>query len=63
MLPVAVASVSNLQRADAIAILRKYIGGRESTLQAVYDYWRAKRERWNKPILRRLQVRCERILG
>jgi hypothetical protein len=29
---------------------------RPSLRQAVYEYWKAKRERWGKPLLRRLQV-------
>ncbi|KAJ4844487.1 hypothetical protein Tsubulata_006323 [Turnera subulata] len=28
---------------------------RYAVLQSVYDYWRQKRERWQKPVLRRLQ--------
>lgn len=28
---------------------------RQTVLHAVYDYWKAKRDRWQKPILRRLQ--------
>ncbi|GAQ90948.1 Polycomb enhancer protein [Klebsormidium nitens] len=40
----------------ALETLRQSEGGsRPAILCAVYEYWKDKRERWNKPILRRLQ--------
>lgn len=38
----------------AIEVLKQVIN-RPTVLGAVYDYWRIKREKWQKPILRRLQ--------
>eukprot|EP00850_Spirogloea_muscicola_P000864 SM000003S11109 [mRNA] locus=s3:1036341:1040455:+ [translate_table: standard] len=43
-----------LQREMAYEILRTQTT-RQAVTAAVYDYWKAKRERWQKPILRRLQ--------
>lgn len=45
-----------LLQEDALAVLRKHVGGRDVLLEEVYNYWRAKRERLGKPILRRLQA-------
>ncbi|GIL51503.1 hypothetical protein Vafri_7475 [Volvox africanus] len=56
MLPAAVAATSNMSRDEALSVLRKYACARDPILHAVYDYWRAKRERLNKPIMRRLQA-------
>ncbi|KXZ44245.1 hypothetical protein GPECTOR_70g475 [Gonium pectorale] len=56
MLPAAVAATSNMPRDEALAILRKHACARDAILLAVYEYWRAKRERWGKPIMRRLQA-------
>lgn len=56
MLPAAVAATSNMSRDEALSVLRKYTCARDPILHAVYDYWRAKRERLNRPIMRRLQV-------
>lgn len=49
-------NTSNLPRSDAIGLLRRSVGGRDAILDAVYAYWLAKRQRWGKPILRRLQA-------
>ncbi|KAG6548528.1 hypothetical protein Mapa_010016 [Marchantia paleacea] len=43
-----------LQREVAIDTLRPQIS-RQAVLTAVYDFWKSKRDRWQKPILRRLQ--------
>ncbi|KAG0582252.1 hypothetical protein M758_3G044900 [Ceratodon purpureus] len=43
-----------LTRDSAIEVLKQVIN-RPAVLGAVFDYWRTKREVWQKPILRRLQ--------
>ena len=52
----AVGAISNLRKDDAIVMLQRTVGGREELLLDVYDYWVAKRKKWGKPILRRLQA-------
>ncbi|GFR40774.1 hypothetical protein Agub_g1388 [Astrephomene gubernaculifera] len=56
MLPAAVAAINNMTRDEALSVLRKHVCARDAILLAVYEYWRGKRERWGKPILRRLQA-------
>ena len=56
MLPAAVANTSNLLKDEAIALLKRYVGGRDAMLETVYNYWKAKRERLGKPVMRRLQA-------
>ena len=41
---------------DALAMLRKTVGGRDAMLHTVYDYWASKRKRTGKPMMRRLQA-------
>ncbi|CAI5950626.1 unnamed protein product [Closterium sp. NIES-64] len=43
-----------LQQQQAVDALRAQVP-RQAIIAAAYDYWRSKRERWGKPILRRLQ--------
>ncbi|XP_022969598.1 enhancer of polycomb homolog 2-like [Cucurbita maxima] len=43
-----------LQRDNAIEALQTQ-AIRYSIIESVYDYWKEKRERWQKPVLRRLQ--------
>ncbi|BAF23501.1 uncharacterized protein [Oryza sativa Japonica Group] len=43
-----------LQLDSAMEALQ-YLSVRYAVFQAVYNYWKSKRERWQKPILRRLQ--------
>ncbi|QDZ24925.1 hypothetical protein HOP50_15g74680 [Chloropicon primus] len=45
-----------LQREIAFDALRTATGAKYSVLSAVYNYWRQKRAKWNKPLLRRLQA-------
>ncbi len=63
MLPAAVAATSNMSRDEALSVLRKHACARDPILHAVYDYWRGKRERLNRPIMRRLQVRWRLLDG
>ncbi|GLC38898.1 hypothetical protein PLESTB_000459500 [Pleodorina starrii] len=56
MLPAAVAATGNMSRDEALSVLRKHTCARDPILHAVYDYWRGKRERLNKPVMRRLQA-------
>ncbi|KAK1309738.1 hypothetical protein QJS10_CPA08g01932 [Acorus calamus] len=48
-------SVPVLLQLDAAYEALQYLSIRYSIFQSVYKYWKAKRERWQKPILRRLQ--------
>jgi hypothetical protein len=50
------AVIDHLPKADALAMLRKCVGGREAMLHTVYDYWASKRKRTGKPMMRRLQA-------
>eukprot|EP00249_Psilotum_nudum_P021122 c27981_g1_i1 orf=317-1828(-) len=43
-----------LQQGEAVEILRSQTS-RSAVASAAYEYWKAKRERWQKPILRGLQ--------
>lgn len=52
----AVAAIDHLPKQEALRILALQCGGREKLLNDVYGYWAAKRKRWGKPILRRLQA-------
>ncbi|MEW5317204.1 MAG: hypothetical protein WDW38_008525 [Sanguina aurantia] len=52
--PLSAGNISNLPKDEAIAHLRKTIGGREAILREVYEYWAAKRVRMGRPMLRRL---------
>ncbi|KAG2498114.1 hypothetical protein HYH03_003872 [Edaphochlamys debaryana] len=56
LLPAAVAATSNMTRDEALSVLRKHACARDPILAAVYDYWKGKRERMGKPIMRRLQA-------
>mmetsp|Transcript_12554 Transcript_12554/g.41388 ORF Transcript_12554/g.41388 Transcript_12554/m.41388 type:complete len:475 (+) Transcript_12554:175-1599(+) len=51
----AAASTSTLSREMAYEAMRE-ASTRLAVLQAVYEYWVAKRKRWGKPIMRMLQV-------
>ncbi|XP_068642561.1 uncharacterized protein [Aristolochia californica] len=44
-----------LLQLDAVSEAMQSFSVRYAVLQSVYNYWKAKRERWQKPILRRLQ--------
>lgn len=46
----------HLSKEEALAILRKAVGGREQTIVDVFHYWLSKRKRGQKPLLRRLQA-------
>ncbi|WOK98153.1 enhancer of polycomb-like protein 1 isoform X1 [Canna indica] len=49
------APIPVLLQFDAAAEALHSLSVRFAVLQSVYNYWKAKRERWQKPILRRLQ--------
>ncbi|GAX80451.1 hypothetical protein CEUSTIGMA_g7890.t1 [Chlamydomonas eustigma] len=50
------ASTSHLSKEEAMALIRRTVGGREQVLVDVYQYWLSKRKRYSRPLLRRLQV-------
>lgn len=52
--PLSAGIITNMPKEEAIAHLRKTIGGREAILREVYEYWAAKRLRTGRPMLRRL---------
>eukprot|EP00798_Chlamydomonas_sp_ICE-L_P017801 gene17801-24176_t len=54
--PSTLSTTHHLPKDEAIAVLKKAVGGREQILSAVHDYWAAKRKRWGKPLMRRLQA-------
>ncbi|CAL9072591.1 unnamed protein product [Musa textilis] len=49
------APISVLLHLDSAAEALQSLSVRFAILQSVYNYWKTKRERWQKPILRRLQ--------
>ncbi|CAL9064043.1 uncharacterized protein LOC103984051 [Musa acuminata AAA Group] len=49
------APISVLLHLDSAAEALQLLSVRFAILQSVYNYWKTKRERWQKPILRRLQ--------
>jgi hypothetical protein len=53
---VAVANTDALTRAEALAVLATRVGARDTICRDVYQYWLAKRKKWGKPLLRRLQA-------
>lgn len=53
--PTFIGPVPVLLQLDVAMEALQYLSVRYAVFQAVYNYWRAKRERWQKPILRRLQ--------
>ncbi|XP_006661078.2 enhancer of polycomb homolog 2-like [Oryza brachyantha] len=53
--PTFIGPVPVLLQLDAAMEALQYLSVRYGVFQAVYDYWKEKRERWQKPILRRLQ--------
>mmetsp|Transcript_18428 Transcript_18428/g.51673 ORF Transcript_18428/g.51673 Transcript_18428/m.51673 type:complete len:636 (-) Transcript_18428:160-2067(-) len=54
--PASLASTACLPKLQGVAMLKKTVGARSTILEAVYDYWAAKRKKWGKPLLRRLQA-------
>ncbi|XP_020396300.1 enhancer of polycomb-like protein101 isoform X2 [Zea mays] len=53
--PTFIGPVPVLLQLDAAMEALQYLSVRNAVFQAVYNYWKSKRERWQKPILRRLQ--------
>lgn len=53
--PTFIGPVPVLLQLDAAMEALQYLSVRYGVFQAVYSYWKDKRERWQKPILRRLQ--------
>ncbi|XP_062193467.1 uncharacterized protein LOC133896834 [Phragmites australis] len=53
--PTFIGPVPVLLQLDAAMEALQYLSVRYAVFQAVYKYWKEKRERWQKPILRRLQ--------
>ncbi|KAL5205313.1 hypothetical protein ABZP36_033522 [Zizania latifolia] len=53
--PTFIGPVPVLLQLDAAMEALQYLCVRYGVFQAVYNYWKAKREQWQKPILRRLQ--------
>ncbi|KAK3132415.1 hypothetical protein QOZ80_6AG0521120 [Eleusine coracana subsp. coracana] len=53
--PTFIGPVPVLLQPDTAMEALQYLSVRYAVFQAVYNYWKAKRERWQKPILRRLQ--------
>ena len=54
--PAAVSTIDNMSREEALRALARSHALRETVRGAVYDYWKAKRLRRGKPLLRRLQA-------
>ncbi|GJM99738.1 hypothetical protein PR202_ga16866 [Eleusine coracana subsp. coracana] len=54
--PTFIGPVPVLLQPDTAMEALQYLSVRYAVFQAVYNYWKAKRERWQKPILRRLQM-------
>ncbi|MQL92375.1 hypothetical protein Taro_025005 [Colocasia esculenta] len=55
--PILGSAVPVLLQLDAAAEALQYLSIRYAVLQSVYSYWKKKRERWQKPVLRRLQIK------
>jgi len=53
--PTFIGPVPVLLQLDTAMEALQYLSVRYAVFQAVYNYWKEKRERWQKPILRRLQ--------
>nr|CAB3456716.1 unnamed protein product [Digitaria exilis] len=54
--PTFIGPVPVLLQLDTAMEALQYLSVRHAVFQAVYNYWKQKRERWQKPILRRLQM-------
>lgn len=53
--PTFIGPVPVILQLDSAMEALQYLSVRYTVFQAVYNYWKAKREQWQKPILRRLQ--------
>uniref|UniRef100_A0A0D9X6W6 Enhancer of polycomb-like protein n=1 Tax=Leersia perrieri TaxID=77586 RepID=A0A0D9X6W6_9ORYZ len=53
--PTFIGPIPVILQLDSAMEALQYLSVNYAVVQAVYSYWRSKRERWQKPILRRLQ--------